>query len=294
MSSPKSDLDVGTDGDSSKIDSHKKSSLRTPLYLLAGVIGGLLGGIVSHNYYGVFPRPEMSAKYYKESEERWASLDFSPDVVAEIKEKGTIRLERNSALALAIIGGILGGLLCLMTGIVRRKWTVILAGPIGGALIGGVSGTAAGFAGVWLSVFLERFQLTANTPADLAGRWLRQMYLSVAVHAAEWSLVGVGVGLAVALASGRAKVMGRTIGYAITAGLLAAIAYTPLAALPMLFPGEASGTPFPEGSLGNVILFAMLPCVAMALLLALSAADNRKKAAAQPQAAADTPRTTAG
>lgn len=268
-------------GDVAAADIGRGSTLRTWLFVVAGIISGLGGGFLGHKYYGSIPRPEMSEKYYKESEERWATGDFSPDVAAEMKDKGDIKVARNTSLALAIIGGLLGGTLCLMTGAVRKRAMVILVGTIGGVLAGVVSGAIAGHAGVWMSRYLERFQGAASSPQEVASGWLREMYMAVAIHATEWSLVGLGVGLAVAMAAGRNGAKSRMIGYAIVGGLVAAVLYTPLAAF--LFPSDKSGIPFPDGALQNRLLFATLPCLAMGVLLAMSFADRRKVAVASTE-----------
>lgn len=243
-------------------------SRQTRWLLLAAVIAGGAGTFIADRCYGLIPRPEMSAKYYKESEERWATLDFSPDVMAEMKLKDSIQLARNSALALGIIGALLGGLLGSATGLERKAGRGAIVGLSAGVIAGGLCGALAGHVGVWVLNFLEGYQVQVEQPGDLAGAWLRKMYSTVAVHAGEWAIVAIGVGLAAGLAAESGKrPIGRTIAFSVGAGLLASALYTPLAA--WLFPGLESELPFPEGT-WNRLLFVMLPSVAMALMIAAS------------------------
>lgn len=236
--------------------------------LIVGMLGGTLGALIADQFYGSLPRPAMSEKYYQESEEKWATMDFSDDVVAEMKWADSVVMARNSGLALGIIGMILCGFFGAATGSILKRPLGARYGFLGGTVVGGLFGMTAGYIGVQLLDFLSGFQVQISGPGDLNSAWLRTMYFTIFMHAVEWCVVALAVMLSVSLAEGfRALPSKRLAGLLIVAAVFAAVAYMPVAA--SLFAGFDSEIPFPEGR-GNRLLFTLLPSVGMAAMLGIT------------------------
>jgi hypothetical protein len=129
-----------------------------------------------------------------------------------------------------------------------------------GGLLGGVAGAGAGYAGRLLWGWLE-----TSTQWDITLR-------TCVTHAAVWTILGVGIGLATGLlAAPRLKNVFKAAGTLIGAGIVAGMLYPFLAAV--FFPNANPDRTIPEG-LANRIFWAMLASVLLSI--ALGHTLNRK------------------
>jgi hypothetical protein len=165
---------------------------------------------------------------------------------------------KHSALWLGTAGLLLGGAIGLVLGLFRRSAGSVWRGAIGGALVGGLFGSAAGP----LAVYLER-HMTSRLASNQSGLSDHQLLL---MHASTWLVVGLGVGLGVGC--GARERRGRSAAAAMftagVAGLIGGVLYLFLAgvAVPLADPS----VPVPEGGM-NRLLWLGLPSVLIGLTL---------------------------
>ncbi len=252
-------------------------SLVRPL-IFAALLGGVLAGFAAHRTYGTIPftgtkiaRPELSEKAKKETEENWATMKFSDDVYAEKVNSVNVGHSRDSAVALGLAGLILGGAFGLAAAWgAGRRVTGVIAGLLQGVIIGSIGGLIAGQCAMAFKILLdEKFRKGPTTPRDLAGRWLTELYTSVAVHATVWCLLGIGLTIVVILARGSMKSAAQKLLAGVIAGIAGAAAYTPVSAI--FFSNLNSGMPLPEGFF-NAVAFMVIASLMIAIFIGREAA----------------------
>ena len=183
-------------------------------------------------------------------------MSFLGSNIDEIKAERIAATEqteyRNSALSYALVGLLVATSLGLAAGVVKKS----VAATLCGLLLGIVLGTGLGAAGGITATFAEGV-LNRGDP----------MLLTIAMHAAGWIVVALGVALPVGLAT-RASWIPKFMLAAVISGVLAAVLFSIGAGF--LFPSEMADRPVPEGT-GNRILWTALFAVATAFFLGRTA-----------------------
>ncbi len=239
--------------------------LSVAVLLLGAAAGGILGGMLSHSYFGTVAMEDMSEAFKEEAERIWPSLEFSAEANAEKALKTRQHQLNNAYLGLGPAGAAVGGLIGLAAGLSRKSLRAMLTGLTVGVIAAVVGGLAAGFAGVEVAGRLERYRIVAYDPVELTSAGIREMYLGSTVQAAEWFLISLGTGLAVVLSGGSAKSFGRVAGFAVLGALAGTICYTPVASAFFSAHG-ADSMVFPRG-LAKQLTFVLLPSLGMALTI---------------------------
>lgn len=164
----------------------------------------------------------------------------------------------HSAFWVGATGAIFAGVFGLTLGMFRRSRSSILAGLTGGVVLGGLFGAAAGL----LAVYIDRL-LQTNVPE---GQLTVPEHMLFVLHAATWTLVGLGIGLGTGLgaATNRWRTAAASMLVAGAAGLLGGVLYPILAgvALPLADTSKA----VPE-EIWNRLLWLGLPSVLIGLAL---------------------------
>jgi len=231
------------------------------------LIATFFAWVAVDRYYGAVDKPAMSAEYLAEAEEKWAHLgDLSPHLLEEAEFKHQVFLYRNTALVLGLVGGVFGLCFGLLAGMERDRISAAARGAVAGVLAGMAAGVAAGYAGSAVAEYARRHKFVPSSAAEMQRVWMQEMYSSIGSNAAQWCVIGVGLGLVVALCGHPSRSLLRCVGMAVLAGALASAAFTPLAG--MLFPEFPADLAIPVG-FWNRLIFVALPAVAFTLLLML-------------------------
>jgi hypothetical protein len=125
----------------------------------------------------------------------------------------------NEINPLACFGAVIALTFSATLAVVHRSWQMLLSGILAGVVLG----ASGGFLGGWTG---HRIRFEDMPIVDVARNLLE--------HALTWGLLGAGVGLAVALPSGRVSLLGKALVGAALAGVVAAAGYVVIAAI--LFP----------------------------------------------------------
>lgn len=231
------------------------------------VIAAFFAWVAVDRYYGTIPKPAMSEEYLKEAAIKYARLDLlSPHLLEEYAVKEQIFLYRNTALVLALAGGVFGLCFGLLAGMERDSAFATIRGALAGAVVGVASGALAGYCGSAIAEFALKHKFQPQSPAEMQRVWLHEMYTAIGVQAAQWGLVAAGLGLVVALCGHPARSLVRTVGMALVAGALASAVFIPVSS--MAFPGLPSNLAIPE-SFWNRLLYVALPALTFTLLVTL-------------------------
>ena len=244
-----------------KVETSRRTLAVVLVMALIGAAAGGAGLYVTETYSEHFEIPdELKGLTANLSEEQTQKIDAA-SLKAEFQ---------NTTLVIGVFGLALGGLLGLGTGWIEHSVAKSLLGLLLGGLLGGAAGAGAGFAGLWLSGWLE-----ASTQWDITLR-------TCVTHAAVWSIIGVGVGLATGLlVAPRLKSTLKALGVLIGAGIVAGMLYPFLAAV--LLPSGNPDRTIPDG-LANRAFWALLASILLSI--ALGHTLNRKTvptATAKPQ-----------
>jgi len=259
------------------------------LLVVAAIIGGVLGGALGHighdriPYVGRIPMPKLSPKAEQESIDKYASWDFSPDVMVEKVLWEQTRASRLAAWSLGIAGLLVGGVMGAAAAATRKSSVQIVIGLLLGAVLGAGGGVAAGYVGVQVKDQIRQpFKRLPPDKGGLSARQVKEMYQSMAMHAAVWGVMALAASVAFGLAGNpRSLSLQKTIA-AVVGGILAAITYNVVAGV--AFPRDEAEIPFPAGFL-NACLFMALGAVLIALLYS-KAGDHSKSPATTSRAAA--------
>ena len=198
--------------------------------------------------------------------ERLANLDMMVATDEEAREQlaaiQTAR-QRNTALALGMVGLVSAGLLGAAAGLARKSPGAALLGLPLGIVLGAAVGAAGGLAEFEMNrrlVEIVQIPETVRTILD---------------HALAWGLVGAGVGLTILVVCRKSVPARRLMIAPIAAGVMGGILYTPLALifLPLARPESV----YPLGAT-NQLLWIGLPVVLIAVAVARVTGSRPKEA----------------
>jgi len=188
-----------------------------PLLLTClGLLAGPLAWLLIMQFGGFFKLPEGFIPL--DFAERFAFM-MDPENNRAVQELLAKINYQNTLLTLAIVGAALAGVFGLGGGIRRKSIRAMVTGTTTGMVLGAVLGVLTGI----VVQFTER-QLQPFLGTDLFGTTFTfsLMYLTLALHAMTWSMIGIAVGLAIAIPTSQDRVIGRSVVAAITAGPFAA------------------------------------------------------------------------
>lgn len=205
--------------------------------LAAGPIVLLIAGLVGAGI--AWPLVMHFDQFFLISEElRALNPPYSDEAAARIDEEERSVGYLNAMLTFGLFGLATAGTFGLTEGLMRRSAKITVVGILGGGIVGALAGVAAGVAAQFVRL-------------QLAMRPLDDGYKALAIHAIAWIVVGAGLGIAVGMLAGRRAVLFRTGAAGAVAGLVAAVLYSPLAAV--LFPLQNSELLLPAGSLNRLL-----------------------------------------
>lgn len=203
-------------------------------FLAAGLVGGALAWAVVQHFDEPFPRPAI------------ASRNPSPEQLAAVR-----RAEfGNVAFVFAVFGAIVSAGFVVTEGIARKRPVFAALGLLVAAGLGGAFGAGAGAA----------VKIAYEYPLpDSWDDWIRnpnfpfQMVKTMAVHGIGWGIVGLGIGLGLALPTGRARVFFRAPFAALIGGMISALVYGFVVAL--LFKTAQTDLMVPRGTWNRLAWF---------------------------------------
>lgn len=244
----------GTDASTpdQKLESSPKTSLRNALCLgIVGAVAAVIASVAIQQTGEVFQLPDHLLEL---TVGRIPGPEDQQRIGVGIAELNS----KHAALWMAIAGSIVGLLFGLTLGVIRGSRNSLIAGALGGLLIGGMLSTCGGLAGNYLGQ-------TVVSNVRVAKLHVPEQY-SMLLHGMTWLVAGLGIGLGTGMGA-----MKNRIGCAIRSMLMGGIGG---AAGGALYPFVASvAMPFvdpsmtiPKGDL-NRILWIGLPCVLIGLVL---------------------------
>jgi hypothetical protein len=165
---------------------------------------------------------------------------------------------KHTALWLGSTGAILGALFGLVLGVFRRSAAAVWRGTIGGMLLGGLFGAAAGPSAIRVERWLNS-QL-ASHESHLPD------YQLIVLQAATWLVIGAGVGIGVGLGAPakRFREAARSMLLCAIAGAVGSTLYLTLAGI--LLPLADTTILMPNGA-AEWLLWLVLPAAFMGLAL---------------------------
>ena len=220
-----------------------------------GLVGGILSGGLVERFGAVFqvpPQIKARAEAAGATEEEFQLFNT---------ERKRVEYQ-NTALAYALIGSTLGGLLAGAVGAVRSR-VALASGLVVGSLLGGLFGAAGGY----ISLFVAG-QL------DHSWKVLDATHRGMMMQAVAWCTIGVGIGLAARFPADRPSVIARTTAMMCGTALLSAILFIPLAAI--VLPLSKADRAVPPDAAGR-ILWAILGCALISAGLAASCRNSGKR-----------------
>jgi hypothetical protein len=221
--------------------------------LVAAILAGLLAWAAAERLTPFFAIPEP----IRDPRDRVHSGRAAAQFVATT---------RDAALAWGITGGLLGVALGVAGAAATASWRV-LPGALAGAVLGTVLGAAP-----TLAVFpLYRAYRILHNPED-------QLWLSLAIHAAAWSGVGLAAGFSLGLGLGGLGRAARGAAGGLAGAVLAVAAYELIGAFALPYAALAS-QPVPGAACARLIAV---------LMVAVGAAAGATLAAAAQQTSATT------
>lgn len=223
-----------------------------PVLLCAlGLLAGPMAWLLTMPVEGFFKLPEGALP----PPDKAMEILLDPEKSRVLREQVDQVHYRNTVLMFAVLGAVMAGVLGLGEGIGRKSIRAMVTGITAGIVLGAGLGTVAGIA----VQFMQR-QLLPFSGLDL-------MYLTLALHATAWIIIGIAVGLAVALPSSRGRVIGRSVAAAITAGPFAAFLFLLLGlCLVFLFNNPSPDHVIPSGQL-NRLCWTTVAAVMMGLFV---------------------------
>lgn len=223
---------------------------RAALFLGIGLLAGVTAFVAIGRYGNSFRLPpEVERLAWQER--------ISIEEAAILNEAEILQTYQNTALSVAILGGVAGGFLGFAAGLRRRTLTASTGGMVGGALLGAAFGAAGGL--------LELYVAYRLWPMDF-----EQTFKTMAAHSIAFLAIGAGIGLAAGLAARR---VGASLGVVLAAALIAGLVYPGLAAA--VFPVPNTDAVVPR-TFGPLLLWTVMPLGLMGLAL------GRTKAARRP------------
>lgn len=238
------------------------------LWLITGVVAGVVAAWLMGAYLDYFPIPPLS----EDSAKRLAADPFASvpeDILPEIIAAQRAALLRNTALGFGICGALILTVFGLLYGLMLRSWLAIARGLLGGAVIGAVTGALGGAFAVTVQSWLQDYAV--RDPL---------IWLSVSL-AAIWVILGAGCGILSAFVGWNGGVGSRAALAAISAGLVAAILYQPVAMI--LLPMEQLDRVIPA-SFANRALCVSLATGLVALALGRTLMSRQRMANDFPSA----------
>lgn len=181
--------------------------------------------------------------------DRLAYQDFlTREDAAILMAAEELRAYQNTALSVAILGGVAGGILGLAAGLRRRTFAATAGGLTGGVLLGSAFGGLGGLVELYLgnSLWPLEFERTFKT---------------MATHSTAFLIAGVGIGLAAGLAARRVR---HSLGVVLGAALIAGLVYPGVAAA--AFPVSHTDAVVPR-EFGPLLLWTVMPIALMGLAL---------------------------
>jgi hypothetical protein len=214
---------------------------RAALFLAIGVAAGVAAFVAIGRYGASFQLPpeiRRLAAQERPTLEEWALIN-----AAEIKQT-----YQNTALSVAILGGVAGAFLGLAAGLRRRTFRASTGGMVGGVLLGAAFGAAGGLLELYVAYWLW--------PMDF-----ERTFKTMATHSIAFLAIGAGIGLAAGLTARR---VGASLGVILAASLIAGLVYPGLAAA--MFPIANTDAVVPR-TFGPLLLWTVMPLALMGLAL---------------------------
>jgi hypothetical protein len=184
------------------------SRLRAIFFMLVGAGVGLGCALFVPEYFNTFQLPDDLAK--KQMNAQTLRPEDQVKLDAATKELN----QRNGAVTYGLLGGILGAAFGTLSMLLYRPG-LFPVGLILGALFGAGGGAAAGYA----SAFAYHFALANHRD-----------FVGPIAHAAAFSILGVGLGVAFAATSGGFRSLPGYILAGVLSGFLAALIFHPVMA----------------------------------------------------------------
>jgi hypothetical protein len=223
-----------------------------------GIVAGLASGWLIETYRETY-QPDVSFP------------DIAPEALSQEQMQQLVDADRratsrNVALCGLLFGTAAGGIVMLLPGFVARHAARIVAGLLGGAVLGGAFGYSAGLGSVaFHEWFFERFIAAIS---NFEQREMFQLYRTILTHGLFFLLLGTGVGLGFAVAGSRRG----TPRVLLSVGIIALIwgALFPFLAS-LVAPDQDTNTVLPNGSL-SVFLWTSVFSVCVAVSVTMAAA----------------------
>lgn len=230
--------------------------------LLALTLAGIIGGIASAPFVQRFEKQFPMANLTPEQTNLIRANPDDPVAWAIERQNRWDALFRNSALCLAVFGGLLGACLGLTEGVLLRSAGKVVVLAMVLALCGALSGVLAGLADAAIGLKMQD-----NRDQD-------PLPYAIGMHTASFVVVGLCIAAGLGMTTRRWSVVWR----AAAGGLVAGILCAPLASF--VFPLNRTDLPIPEG-LGPKLMFYALAGGLIGMCVSRSA---RKTANAAPAA----------
>jgi len=225
------------------------------VFLVVGLVAGAVAFAGIGRYGNAFKLPpEVDRLNYIDQ--------ITHEEAARLEAAEILRSYQNTALSVAILGGVAGGILGLAVGLRRRTFAATGGGLIGGVLLGATFGGLGGLVEMYLGYRLWSLNFG---PLDF-----ERTFKTMVTHSAAFLIAGVGIGLAAGFAARRVR---HSLGVVLAAALIAGLVYPGLAAA--LFPVLHTDAVIPH-EVGPLLLWTVMPVALMGLAL------GRTKAAPRP------------
>lgn len=219
------------------------------LFLGVGLLAGAVAFVAIARYGSYFQLPAHVERLLDRDELTRAEFD-------QIEDASRVRDYRNTALSVAILGGVAGGVLGLAAGLRRKTAAAAAGGLIGGVVLGAAFGGLGGLT--------ELFAAYRLWPLDI-----ERTFKTMAAHSTAFLIAGVGIGLGAGLAARRVR---HSLGVVLAAALVAGLVYPGLAAF--LFPVANTDLVVPD-AFGPLLLWTVMPLALMGLALGRTRAPGR-------------------
>ncbi|MGP0070204.1 MAG: hypothetical protein ACLQGP_42220 [Isosphaeraceae bacterium] len=214
------------------------------LVALAGLLSGLAAFGIGEAAYNRVPARKVKLN----------TMGMVADAVTGANQ--SLAVVRNGAIACAVLGLCLGGILGIAGGLSRRSWSSASKAGAFGATLGAV--LAGGVALATLQFFADARVSYANY----------DIIISIGMHGLAWSLAGVAGGLAFGVGLGDRRLIVRAMLAGLVGAVLGAIAFDVAGAFffPLAETGDPVSTTWPSRLVARLwVTAATAACIVIAL-----------------------------
>ena len=236
-------LQAATEDQAEMPDSAARSSANPQsLRFLTTIIVSLLGALVAlpavNSLDGAFPVENLSVEMTNRIRNR------SDDPIAWAKERSNrwTSLYQTTAACLAVFGASVGAILGFTLSFMTQPILATLRSTVWGGLIGGFAAAVGAMLEAGLLIKIETLALDVTLKTILG-------------HAVAWSVLAAGLSLLFIHFRRDPRGYMTMLGRGIVAGTVAALLYSPLAAI--VFQLERSDMSIPEGSLNKLMFLSL-------------------------------------